>query len=102
MLSKNDDGVYTKEQAFCFLKTKLGIPKNSLIFKDFFKLFFYRTEGNIYFILMDEVKIDSFFEENKVIQTNHRIFKVKKHHPDLAKKLYDNALFVLKNKLSVS
>lgn len=101
MLSRNDSGVYTKNEAYSLIKTKLGVPKKALIFEDFFKLFFYRTGDGLYIPLMDDNQISVFFEENKIPEVNKRIFIVKQQKPILAQKLYSNAMFSLKKQLSL-
>ncbi len=100
MLSKND-GVYTKNAAYSLLKDKLGVPRNALIFEDFLKLFFYRTGDCLYVPLMDDNQISLFFKENKIPEINKRIFNIKQKKPILAQKLYNNAMFSLKQQLSL-
>jgi hypothetical protein len=98
MLSRND-GIYTKNEAFGLLKKELSIPRNALIFQDFFDLFFYRTGDCLYVPLMDDVTRQNFLITNKVKETNSRIFAIKKQKPLLGKKLYNSALMQLKHKV---
>lgn len=101
MMFSQNDGVYTKNEAYSLIKTQLGVPKKVLIFEDFFKLFFYKTGDSLYLPLMDDNQISLFFKENKIAEVNKRIFIIKQQKPILAQKLYNNALFFFKKQLSL-
>lgn len=69
-------GAYTKTGAYNLLKGFLGIPKKSTINRDFFKLFFWESDG-FYLIKKPETKVESMFKEKGIPSLNRLYYKLK-------------------------
>lgn len=76
MINSAEEGVYTKTQAFNFLKDLLEVPHNVLISKKFFSLFF-EDSDSFFVIKQPESKIESIFENLKIPERNRNYFEVK-------------------------
>jgi hypothetical protein len=76
-MMNDTEGVYTRTQAFNFLKTLLGIPKKSLINEKFFKLFFIKESEGIYLIKKPEDIIKGMFTREGIIGLNKMYYQKK-------------------------
>ncbi len=71
------EGVYSRTQAFNFIKNLLGIPKKSLINEKFFKLFFIKESEGIYLIKKPEELIKGLFTKEGIVGLNKMYFQKK-------------------------
>ncbi len=98
-MAVNTPGACTKNEAFYLLKKELGIPRSSLIFENFFFLFFYKNLEDEYIPLMNIEKRQAFLQKHKVALINKRILVVKERYPKIGFKLYQNAISYLKEQI---
>ena len=70
------EGVYTRTQAFNFLKDLLEIPKKAKINKTFFSLFFKECD-EMFVIRKPEDIIKRIFTENAIARINEEYFLLK-------------------------
>ena len=73
----NQDGFYTRTQAYNFLKELLGVSKSVLINKSFFLLFFSESDGGMYVIKKPEDMIKNIFTEEGIVEMNKMYFQKK-------------------------
>ncbi|MCX6754367.1 MAG: hypothetical protein NTU81_00870 [Candidatus Nomurabacteria bacterium] len=88
------EGVYTRTQAFNFLKNLLGIPKRSLINEEFFMLFFIDS-GNFYLIKKPEDIIKALFTQEGIVELNKTYYQKKLENnnieaDEISKKVMDH------------
>ena len=68
------DGIYTRTQAFNFLKGLLEVPKSVLINEQFFYLFFSNADGGMYLIKTREEFIRQIFKEKGIAELNRQYY----------------------------
>jgi hypothetical protein len=100
MLSTANEGVFTKTQAFNYLKDLLSIPKKSTINKNFFRLFFKSADG-LYMLKTSEEMIAEIFSEEGLVKLNSQYFELKKENLPAAKVLKSQIFSTVKNRLTV-
>lgn len=74
----DQDGIYTRTQAFNFLKGLLGVSKGTLINLQFFRLFFSGVGGGKYLIKANEDSIRQIFKEKGIVELNRQYYYHKK------------------------
>ena len=95
------EGVYTRTQAFNFLKDLLGIPKKALISEKFFVLFFIEDSDRFFFIRKPEEIIKRVFTENGISELNKMYYKKKMEQKnDEAKEIFEKVTQVVKKSLA--
>src|ERR1035437_9503682 len=82
MLESQDD-LYTKTQAYNFIKKLLEVSKKVTISKQFFSLFFAEYDEARYSIVKTEDTIKSIFIENNLVQLNKTYYKKKQENKTL-------------------
>jgi hypothetical protein len=84
MNSINNEGVYTKTQAYNFLKGLLGLQKRDVINKNFFFLFFRKEDSfpgeKIYSIRKPEDMVKKIFAEKHLAGVNRIYYAEKKRN----------------------
>ncbi|MFA6325172.1 MAG: hypothetical protein WCX46_03020 [Candidatus Paceibacterota bacterium] len=70
---------YTRTAAFNLLKEFLGIPKNALINRTFFNLFFLENDRT-YILKKEEDEIRKIIQENNLKEVNAEYYKNKKEN----------------------
>lgn len=101
MNNSQEEGVYTRTQAFNFLKGLLGVKKNILISKRFFSLFFTGIEGGLYSIKSTEDTIKSIFTKEGIAELNKIYFqKIQAKEVNEAKEIYEQVILVIQKDLT--
>ncbi len=101
MLSTANDGVFTKTQAFNYLKVLLKVPKKATINKNFFKLFFKSADG-LYMLKTSEELIISIFSEEGLADMNQQYFILKTENATAAKVLKSQIFNTVKDRLKIA
>jgi hypothetical protein len=83
-----EEGFYTRTQAFNFLKELLGISKHALINKDFFFIFFKESYG-LFRIKKTEEEVKAIFLKNQISALNQRYRQEKEKKSGEAKSISD-------------
>ncbi len=101
MFTSHDDGVYSKTQAYNFLKELLGVPKGVLINKNFFSLFFSEFENGKYLIKKAEDVIINIFTEKGIAEMNKMYYlKKQENQIDEANKISEIVITLVKETLA--
>jgi hypothetical protein len=74
----DQDNIYSRTQAFNFLKELLEVPQGALINLQFFRLFFSGVGGGKYFIKTNENCIRQIFKEKGIVELNRQYYYYKK------------------------
>lgn len=75
---KNDqEGLYTKPEAYALVKRLLGVDKKVCIKKDFFKIFFEEDEHPFYKRKCSEQRMTNIFEKHKLKEKNLSYWEAK-------------------------
>ena len=77
MITTQEEGIYSKTQAFNLLKELLGVPKNVLINKHFFNLFFDEIEDRKFQIKNTETFIKELFTKKGIVEMNRLYYQEK-------------------------
>jgi len=100
MNNSQEDGVYTRTQAFNFLKGLLGVKKNILISKRFFSLFFIGIEEGMYSIKSTEDTIKSIFTKEGIAELNKIYFqKIQAKETKEANEIREQVILVVQKDL---
>jgi hypothetical protein len=92
-----DQEGYSRTQAYKFLKNLLGVPKNVLIRKDFFNLFFQEADSSVYLPRKPEEVIQAIFTEKGIREINMAFHQKKcQENIEEARQLYSTLVKELK------
>ena len=97
------DGVYTKTQAYNFLKDLLGVSRRKvLINKNFFFLFFKESDG-MFFIKTSEDIIKSIFTKEGIAELNKLYYKNKEEkNSGEAEKISQKVMQIVRKSLATA
>ncbi|MEK7572620.1 MAG: hypothetical protein AAB493_02060 [Patescibacteria group bacterium] len=94
------DGVYTRTQAYNFLKNLLGVSKKVLLNKNFFCLFFKESDG-MFLIKTSEDIIKSIFTKEGIAELNNLYYRKKQEkNPAEAAKISQKVMQIVKKSLA--
>jgi len=97
-MNSDTDGVYTKTQAYNFLKGLLGLSKKDFINKKFFSLFF-RESDNLYLIRQPEDIIKMIFSKEGIAELNKMYYQKKMEHDPSAEQVAQKIMFIVRTSL---
>lgn len=70
------DGIYSRTQAYNYLRILLGVPKDACINSDFFALFFQQSDEG-FILKKPENDVERIFREHKIAEMNKEYFDAK-------------------------
>lgn len=93
------EGVYTKTQAYNFLKDLLGLSKKCFLNKKFFSLFF-RESDDLYIIKRPEEIIKNIFTKEGIAELNRAYYQKKQENDPSAEQIAQKIMFIVRTSLA--
>jgi hypothetical protein len=101
MLNTQDEGVFTKTQAFNFLKELLCISKRCLINRKIVFLVFEQSDGG-FFIKKPESEVRNFFKARKIPELNRDYYRAIKTRDPEALRISGKIISIIRREMATT